>query len=139
MVACARGADQRQCDRGQSGGNGQGRVRAFELRVRRLQVDNRRQSMEPIGQARILAAFRRLEIGDRVEKNGGRTIDRRVDGTDVLVWIAAEVRDRRRRFDVRFVVHAVERRLAAICATCTATDWRMSMTSASRGSSSVAN
>src|SRR5438552_2676718 len=79
------------------------------------------------------------DLGDRVEKNGGRTIDRRVDGADVLVWIAAEVRDRRRRFDVRFVVHAVERRLAAICATCTATDWRMSMTSASRGSSSVAN
>ncbi len=97
MIAGPRRGEQRQRDRGEPRGNGQRCVAALERRDRALQIAHGGQTVQAIGDARIFTALGGLEIGDRVEQDRRRAVDRRVDRAQVLPRIAAEVRDRRGR------------------------------------------
>ncbi len=145
VIAGARERQQRKRRRGESGRNGQRREAAFDLGDRALQVGDGRQTVQAIRNARMLTACRLFQLGDRFEEDRRRAKHRRVDGPHELSGVAPEVA-RLRGGPHRFLFpgHAaslvVPRASAArIRATCSGIVSRTSTTTASAGSSSVAN
>ena len=145
VIAGARRAEERQRDGGESRRHRERCVPAFELRHRRLQIGDRRQAVQAIGNAGEFATLGGLQLGDAIEQDGRRAVDRRVDRTQVLLWIAPEVGNAGGAPALAarplHLGHAgsSSRSARLIAATCASTDCAMSTTIASVGSSSVAN
>ncbi len=97
VIAGAGQREQRQGRRGQARWHGERGVAAFERRDRGLQIGHRRQAVQAVVQALRLAALRRLVVGDRVEQDRRRAIDRRVDRAQMPRRVAPEMRDFGRR------------------------------------------
>ena len=139
MIARLRHGEERQRDCRQSRGDRQRGVAAFERRHRALEIGDRRQSMQAVADAGILATLGRLEIGDAIEEHRRRTVHRRVDRAEVLLRIATEMGDFGCRPRLAPLAHATRANAAAICAACASAVCRMSITIACSGSSSAAN
>ena len=145
MIAGPRRAEQRQRDGGESRRHRERCVPAFELRHRRLEVGDRRQTVQAVGNAGIFAALGGFQLGDAIEQDRRRPVDRRVDRAEVPLRIASQVSDvggvSALAAGPLLLGHAgsSSRNARVIAATCAAIGCTMSMTIAAAGASSVAN
>ncbi len=137
--------EQRKRRRRQPGGHRERRVPALERRERLLEIGDGRQSVQAVRKPGEFAARGAFEIGDVAEQDRRRPEHRRVHRAEEAARIATEMRDVRRRSvapaiaALRAAHRAFSRSAATMASTCASTLVRMSISIASRGTSSVAN